>query len=450
MSEPHILSAIEHESLKIPDEIVTSIQDQQNERSSLKDIKYLYLHKDDRTKYRGNYRADYYIGLDWLTLTDNKDTQSSDQYALQVCPKIKGINFLKMLDTCLSFPEAAQHVHKIYHIHSQKKPISIEPNRSSDVTLLIMVDFLHTLKRIAARGLKRGFIPIQENLTAKLKGKLLLGRHMKSNVVRGRVECNFCAYQVHEINCPENKLLKKAFQFTDSYLTRFSKVAEEGGALSGIPRALSRCRVAFRDVSDDINPAQVRQFKVNPLYREYASALRLAKIILKRFDYSIQETTRPEKKYECPPHIIDMPLLFELYVYAKFPPEIGKEILFQKDCGSSIPDFLYPEKHLILDTKYKNPENQQEEGGDDIKHYDTSDIAQLSRYARNRCVRKHLGLEANDEYVVECILIYPSKNKNASDTIDITDTTKRYKIKTHTKFYTLGIRLPVIEQNAKQ
>lgn len=438
MSEPHILSAIEHESLKIPDEIVTSIQDQQNERSSLKDIKYLYLHKDDRTKYRGKYCADYYIGLDWLTLTDNKDAQSGDQYALQVCPKIKGINFLKMLDTCLNLPEAAQHVHKIYHIHSQKKPIPIEPNRSSDVTLLIMVDFLYTLKRIAARGLKRGFIPIQENLTAKLKGKLLLGRHMKSNVVRGRVECNFCAYQVHEINCPENKLLKKALRFTDSYLTRFSQVAEEGGALSGIPRALSRCRAAFRDVSDDINPAQVRQFKVNPLYREYASALRLAKMILKRFDYSIQETTRPEKKYECPPHIINMPLLFELYVYAKFPPEIGKEILFQVECGNDRPDFLDTKRHLILDTKYKNLKNKPEK----------DDISQLARYARNKCVRKHLGLKADDHRMVECVFIYP--NEKADETIDINDDSKRCPLTDYTKFYTLGIRLPVIEQNAKQ
>jgi 5-methylcytosine-specific restriction endonuclease McrBC regulatory subunit McrC len=50
-------------------------------------------------------------------------------------------------------------------------------------------------------------------------------------------------------------------------------------------------------------------------FKEYNSAIKISKIILKRFSYNISKVS--DTKYKTPPFWIDMTKLFELYLFKK-------------------------------------------------------------------------------------------------------------------------------------
>ena len=52
---------------------------------------------------------------------------------------------------------------------------------------------------------------------------------------------------------------------------------------------------AFEEISSDIQTDRIKNFKPNPLYKEYERALKLAQLILKRYSYNITETETEAK-----------------------------------------------------------------------------------------------------------------------------------------------------------
>lgn len=74
-----------------------------------------------------------------------------------------------------------------------------------------MVQFLNVLKSIVRKGLKKSYYKVQENLTNKVRGKVLVGTHIKQNIFKNRLTQNYCEYQVFGEDNPENKFLKKSF-----------------------------------------------------------------------------------------------------------------------------------------------------------------------------------------------------------------------------------------------
>ena len=138
------------------------------------------------------------------------------------------------------------------------------------------------------------------------------------------------------------------------------------------------------------------------LYREYEEAVKLAKMILRRYDNSIDRASAEE--HVIPAFWIDMSLLYEHYVLGALRKAYGPRILYQTNVTMGKPDFLYVdgERPLILDTKYKPRYG--------AGTFDVEDIRQLAGYARDRKVLKRLGIqdaEEQDSAVVPCVIIYP-------------------------------------------
>src|SRR5690606_4448770 len=149
---------------------------------------------------------------------------------------------------------------------------------------------------------------------------------------------------------------------------------------------------------------------------------------------------------QTPPFWIDMPRLFELYVYRKLlvanENDTGK-IIYQFGTYGNYLDLLIKngEDSIIVDAKYK-------------LHYQNShihqDIRQVAGYARLKKVREKLGNPPDDDRNIACLIIYPTLNGSEDDLSlanikeKMDDSSGAFEIKAYHKVYKIGVRLPVI------
>jgi 5-methylcytosine-specific restriction enzyme subunit McrC len=186
---------------------------------------------------------------------------------------------------------------------------------------------------------------------------------------------------------------------------------------------------------------KIKQFKINALYKEYAEGLRLAKMVLQKFSYSIVETNTKDSN-KIPPFYIDMSLLFELYVYGKLKQEFGNKITYQVQGSYGKVDFLRIDEKLIIDTKYKTYYSELFKGNESWKRDKMiKDIRQLSGYARDIGILEKFG---NINTVIDCIIIYPN---NSSETDFKERNLKEARIDQFLQFYKCGIQLPLKDKN---
>ncbi|MBE8189908.1 MAG: hypothetical protein HAW58_03385 [Candidatus Thioglobus sp.] len=169
-------------------------------------------------------------------------------------------------------------------------------------------------------------------------------------------------------------------------------------------------------MGDEVDIYRLQNFKNNAFFKDYSEALKLAKMILKRFAYNLKNTNT---KNLTPPFYINMSLLFEQYVYALLLDENEVKYQFKKT------DFLVND--MIIDTKYKPQYKDKNED---------EDIAQLARYGRNKAIRQEINL---DEQIAKCLIIYPNKNGQ-----DLTDNlwNDAAEITQFKEFKKIGIKLP--------
>lgn len=328
-------------------------------------------------------KTSYFIGACWL---------EQNQLALQIEPKIQNLDFLKMFLKCFEHPKVSKELSSIYKIDFKQPKISLEGN-NFEITPLLIVHFLQVVKAIVKKGLKKGYYPVRKNLNAKVKGKINIANTLKHNVFKAQNHKTICDYQEFGIDCLQNRLLKKALKFVQSYLAKSTINTDEN-----LKHTLAYCLAPFALVGDEIDIRTIKLFKNNAFFKEYTQGLNLAKMILKNFAYNLQNA---KQQKQTPPFWIDMSLLFELYVYALLLE--NNKVEFQEKGNYGKVDFLIDD--MIVDAKYK-PQYKNE--------YDIEDIRQLSGYGRDEKIRNQLNL---DEEIAKCLIIYPdqSSNKNLSN-----------------------------------
>ena len=364
------------------------------------------------------YQAGYYVGLQWI---------KEPELALMVSPKIKDIDYLSMLMTCVKNPATSMHVKGIYEIDFKNTPIK-HAACNFELTPFIIIHFLGVVRKIIKKGLRRDYSFVEENLHSKIKGKLLLQQQIKHNEINGRRERQYCRYQEYTVDCMENRIIKKALDFSSRYLTQHCAHMH---ALLDMYRSVQS---AFAGVSD-IQRHEIRHHTPNPFYTEYAEAIRIATIILKQFDFSMQKAAA-DKKEHYPPFSINMALLFELFAYSKLHDKHKNDVIYHARGIYGETDFLCTSHQAILDTKYKKTYAKEE--------YDIGDIRQLSGYARDKSILEQIGISTNGDNtvpVVDCIIIYPNK-EGGDDIPDNFASLKKDAIAKFHNFYKYGIRLP--------
>lgn len=374
------------------------------------------------------YYASYMIGAEWI----------DDKEALVVTTKkgMEKIDFLTMFMTCFTSDLSVEAFSEIYNIDCEAPTIHA-PSLKGVLSPLIVLHFLGVVSRI--RSLKKGYVHYRENLK-KVKGHIQVMKNERKNIAVKRFDRVFCDYDEYTANIPENRLIKKALLFSKQILMHIIEKHQSGTKAKIM---LSRALAMFENVSEDVQTRDVRQIKGNKLFSEYNEAIRLAKLILQQYDYSISKVSMEEENIS--PFTLDMSLLYEHYVYGLLREAYGKRISYQYKGETGYPDFLYCSSgfRAILDTKY-------------IPKYeaallDNYVIRQLSGYSRDLPILKKFGYKDIDEESpvpnVPCIIIYPKDGddvKNPFKNSELKDLCEK-PVRKLARFYKICIPLPVME-----
>ena len=373
-------------------------------------------------------QAGYYVGILWLI---------KQQKYVYIAPKMNyredgvEIDFLKMLLDIYTADIEVKHTQDLIKIYWKEPQITIEQQKDF-LTPFLIVQFLQLLKHIVRKGLKKSYYKEEENLCSRIKGKIQIGKHLKQNIFKNKRTSHVCQYQVFGVDSIENRFLKKVLQFVISFKNTHSTLF--AGNEAAIEELITYCTPYFELISEEFNVENLKNITINPFFKEYKEAIEIGKHILKRFSYNITETT--QQKVAIPPFWIDMPKLFELYVYVKLQEQFGREaVTYHLTADYTELDFLLntPTQKMVIDAKYK-PIYEDSRVIDDIR--------QISGYARLEKVYKRLGLEGSNE-LIDCLIIYPSLEENRVFNLE-----NKSKIPEYRNIYKLSISIPLINESS--
>lgn len=389
------------------------------EAGFLKEPKYLGIN---------GWTASYFIGAAWLV---------SDELAVVVTPKVPDIDFVQMFLAALEIDtqKESNYFAQCYGIQFDEP--SIETNEElNQLTPLLVLHFISLLERLVKHGLKKDYLLHEENLKAKVKGRILFGKHLKTNVFQQRSDHIYCQYQEYTEDIPENRLLKKALLFSERILDRCDSLKRQS-QYPDLQLRLNRLKASFSHISDDIEPYQVQKLSSNKLFKGYKEAIKVAKMILRRFDYSIREAS--SEQHSTPPFWIDMARLYEMWVLCKLQKCSINPVLFQEIgfYGRQVADFVIREENLILDAKYK-PKYMED-------WVDIDDIRELSGNARDERLLPNLP----EDYTPRCIILYPGNTDELKSESDILFEQQGQKIPHYRNFYKISVPLPVYNDEHK-
>jgi 5-methylcytosine-specific restriction enzyme subunit McrC len=368
-----------------------------------------------------NLKTGYFIGVDWL---------DSYRTALYVAPKLnsenKEVDFVKMLFSSLRHTDVAKEIDELFEVKWDQPSIEIEQKQDL-LTPFLVVEFLSLLKIIVRKGLKKSYYKVEKNLHSKVKGKILVGKSIKHNLLQNKNLHTYCTYDEFGLNNKENRLLKKALFFVKRYLPNYTQLTDN----IEIQNTFNYINPAFHNVSDEIELSEIKQTKKNAFYKEYEPAIRLAKLILKRFGYNISNTVKD--KIQTPPFWIDMSKLFELYALGLLKDRFHNQVKFQyKYYGNELDYLLKSDNYrMVIDAKYK------------LKYINgkhDEDIRQVSGYARLRNVYKELEIEQGN--IIDCLIIHPDQDNGLEDLKEVD--LKEKEIPQYFDVYKVGLKLPHI------
>ena len=410
--------------------------------------------------------SDYYVGVDWLTKDKSRyiqvepklnfriadifkeaseiaDENISEEQIEKIDKKAKEeietsskdyeIDVIGMLMQIMSSSEVSKHTNNLLLIDWEDKEIEITQKQDL-LTPFLVVQFLHLLKEITRKGLKKSYYKKQENLRNRVKGKILVGEQIKQNIFKNRLTNTVCEYQVFGEDSLENRFLNKVFIFCTNYVENHNIYFKGKNDISWF---INYIRPSFEHIGTDVNIQEIRNYKHNPFFKEYKEAIKIGQQILKRFSYNITKTT--EEKISTPPFWIDMPKMFELYVYAqllKDNPELPtKNFNYQFSTNGNALDFLIctSDEKIVVDTKYKLKYNYSQ------IH---EDIRQVAGYARLNKVRNQSPVSSEE---VPCLIIYPKPIETEVNTKLVLNNLPVEKINAYHKVCKIGINLPIIK-----
>ena len=390
-----------------------------------KDKQELCLYIDfDEEKDKYHFQTSYFVGVDWIV---------ESVLPIYVQPKLnkdsREVDYMRMLLEALQEPENLNHLDDLVHIDFHRQYIPIKQKQDM-LSPFLIAQFLQLLKRIVQKGLKKSYYTVTGNLNSRVKGKILVGKNIKQNLLKGKQTHTICRYQEFGINCDENKILKKAYRFSRHVIQCY----KDGLNTQALHQLINYIHPAFENVSEEIDIQKIKTFKSNPLFREYNQAIKLALLILKRYSYNI--TTTEQQTIMTPPFWIDMSKLFELYVFKKlreiFP---GKdEVIYHFTDHRLEPDFLIDSSkkdiQMVVDAKYKPQYHD--------KSIELDDCRQVSGYARLKSVYDKLCI-CDYNRNIDCLIIYSNQELTLPEGIDLI---QKESVQRYVNFYKLGIRLP--------
>ncbi|MBO7480729.1 MAG: hypothetical protein J6T63_01320 [Bacteroidales bacterium] len=373
-----------------------------------------------------DYNASYYIGACWLI---------KNEFAVSVIPKIENIDFVTMFMSALEINTAKEsdYFGKCYGIMFDEPQIETT-EQLNQLTPLLILHYISLLDKLVKHGLKKNYIILEDNLKSKVKGRIMFTRHLQKNIFQQRYDRTYCQFQEHTEDIPENRLLKKALIFAENAINAYPSIKTKLGQSKELSNSFNRLKSAFYNVSDEIEIRQVQKITGNKIFREYKDAIKVAKMILQRFDYSLSNST--QEQHTTPPFWIDMARLYEMWVWKKLTEKSSHIIDFQENgfYHRQVADFVIKEEKLILDAKYKD-------GYKKDNWVNIDDIRELSGNARDESLLPNIS----DDYSPRCIILYPDDFEELESENKSFFENQGRKIPHYRNFYKISVPLPKID-----
>ena len=344
-----------------------------------------------------------------------------------------------MLFEALKHPDIFEHTKDLYEIKWDKPEIEI--NQEQDLlTPLLILQFLQVVKRIVRKGLKKSYYKVEQNLRNRVKGKILVSQNIKQNLAKSKNLNTICSFDEFGFNGIENRILKKALVFVQRYLPAHKNLDSN----AFFTHAFNYIMPAFKQVSAEASIRDCQHIKINSFFKEYKLAIELAKQILRRFGYNVQNASVAQ--VSTPPFWIDMSKLFELYVLGllkdKYKSTGTIEYHDRSSSGNEI-DFLINTREfkMVIDAKYKLKYQSGQ-----VNH---EDIRQVSGYARLKHIYDKLGKTPSDNTLyplIDCLIIYPEEEPLQKGKKENIDLHKKKLIKDYASTFKYGVKLPAVSE----
>lgn len=137
----------------------------------------------------------------------------------------KETDYFQMLFSCMKHSDISAHSKDLYEIKFDEQYIEI--NQKQDlITPLLMIRYLQVLKSVVRKGLKKSYYRVEQNLSSKIKGKVLVSKTLKQNILKNRPNKTICNFEVYGVDSIENKILKSALKFVEFYLVKYRQFSD--------------------------------------------------------------------------------------------------------------------------------------------------------------------------------------------------------------------------------
>lgn len=358
----------------------------------------LGLHHQD-----GEIRIWNFVGAVWL---DGSHTIIS--YPKQLSGSLR-IDYIPMFLHCLTDSVIAEHLDEVFYCWPEESPIVVE-DQDGEVSILIALTFLRSLHVLCVRHLRRNFVRITDNLTGRIKGRILLGSHLVHNVLRGREDRVICQFGTISNNCVENQILKAALEKCARLVSEMPLMSR----LDVVHQWIRTARMALADVEiTKITLASFRGIWYGGMFQRYREPHAYAKMVLGAIglDPDAAAPILNAAPKLVPPFALCTSELFERFC------EVGLRssgaivdagyTYRDSNLGTAFkvrPDFLvrHGKKSWIADAKYKvgwmNPLGSDFSTTGSLR----GDVGQVVAYSRHIHVLRKL-----DSLTAEVLILYP-------------------------------------------
>ncbi len=273
-------------------------------------------------RYRDGLWTSGYIGISRLVGNNGNVLTVKGQEKILIVRPSYPVDPWKMLEKVMTdydeynlyIDELNQKGKFLYKVFYDQPPIKVREDDENGSELLTALSFINTCYTICRRKMKTDMSYEEENLTGKIKGKVVASKNLRINTMRGHIEKFYCKYAVFSLDNVENRILKAGLNRAEKILkSKYGMHSDVGGKIHF-------CKVALRTVKNvSITKKHFIMAKATGLYSFYKPAFQQARYLIFKKHFSYRETVEGNKKHmHVTPYMINMETLFEFYVRTIF------------------------------------------------------------------------------------------------------------------------------------
>ena len=280
----------------------------------------------------------------YLVFTPNSrvGVQVIEGFTIYVLPKVHSADFLTMANYAFDLPDLWDQ--ELVNLARQPR----------NLIAIFITLFLLRVKDFVSKDLKRSFIKREEDLTSKIKGKVLLPAYLQRNMPTFNNHIVPCQYHDITYDCLENRIILYTIDLIQKVLPQVAFSQPLRGTMQ---RLCTFIRSRLSSVSyQRIGLADFNRVRYTGRFRKYQPLHELCKMILESLQIDMKHGQVNFRGF-----YLDMNLLFENFVIGVLRREGKLDVDYQTKRAFAVgsekktirPDGWLEEHNVLLDTKYK-------------------------------------------------------------------------------------------------